>query len=75
MNAIVLNNSLCSYIIVWQNLYKEKYMTKEQELEKEIERLRNEIDKKKVELEAKGIDPIEFTLSRPMGTYVSSDNA
>ena len=50
-------------------------MTKEQELEKEIERLRNEIDKKKVELEAKGIDPIEFTLSRPMGTYVSSDNA
>lgn len=73
-NFIVLNNVLCSYIIVWQNLYKEKYMTKEQELEKEIERLRNEIDKKKVELKAKGIDPIEFILSRPMGTYVSSED-
>lgn len=49
-------------------------MTKEQEYEKEIERLQNEIKNRIAELKAKGIDPEEYIANIPMGTYVSSED-
>ena len=47
-------------------------MTKEQECEKEIARLSDEIAERSEELKAKGINPEEFIASRPMGKFIAA---